>query len=80
MCGRGGLCNEVWEGESCSLVPRPSTPPAFDRLQYAKAAQNDLGPSGTKTFQKHVHVPLEFIPIVMSVSDTSGSLYRLCTE
>ena len=20
----------------CSLVPRPSTPPAFDRLQYAK--------------------------------------------
>ena len=48
---RGGMCEErggVCEREMCeersmgyerergSLVPRPSTPPVFDRLQYAK--------------------------------------------
>ena len=30
------------EGES-SLVPRPSTPPAFDRIQYAKTEGEGLG-------------------------------------
>ena len=34
------LCSQV---HGTSLVPRPSTPPVFDRLQYAKTEGEGLG-------------------------------------
>ena len=41
-----------------SLVPRPSTPPAFDRFQYAKTEGEGLGESshvirGTTVIRRH---------------------------
>ena len=38
MYGRVWVC-----GDMGSLVPRPSTPPVFDRLQYAKTEGEGLG-------------------------------------
>ena len=34
---------KAWEWDYTSLVPRPSTPPVFDRLQYAYCKRSKAG-------------------------------------